>query len=167
MRSVQARALGSCLDWKATTSQVNTRSIGANTLRTQRAVATTRESWMSFLFLGGRRITYEEAAKMIRGAKQLKGRKTTLVDDSALRNTATVCSWAEMSSMVRGRLAAWMWSDQQSCREVYPLFFYPRLQWRYCRLFRFYRCLNLLRLKESHCNIKLARVTETRSAQSA
>ena len=40
----------------------------------------------------------------MRTTKWLKERKPTLVEDSALRNTVTVCSWAEMSSIVRGRL---------------------------------------------------------------
>lgn len=60
---------------------------------------------MSFLFLEGRRTTYEEATEVIRWTKQLQERKPTLVEDSALRSTVTVCSWAEMSSIVRGRLA--------------------------------------------------------------
>ena len=46
---------------------------------------------------------------MVRGTKQLEEQKPTLVEDNALRNTVTVCSWAEMSSIVRGRLAAGMW----------------------------------------------------------
>ena len=44
-------------------SHKHTEPIGANNARTQRAVATMQESWMSFLFLEGHRTTYEEAEK--------------------------------------------------------------------------------------------------------
>lgn len=60
---------------------------------------------MFYLFQEDRRTTYEGAERVVRWSKQLRIQKLTLVEDSALRNTVTVCSWAEMSSMVRGRLA--------------------------------------------------------------
>lgn len=50
---------------------------------------------------------------MIRGTKWSQEQAPTLVDDRALRSTVTVCSWAETSSIVRGRLAREVLSDQR------------------------------------------------------
>lgn len=62
---------------------------------------------MSFLYQVGRRTTYEVAVKQFQhGSKSGVESLSTLVDVSVLRRTATVCSCADTSSMVFGRLEA-------------------------------------------------------------
>lgn len=60
---------------------------------------------MSFLFLEDHRTTYGEATKAVKHSTDSIQYIHTFVEDSVFCNTATVCSWADTSSMVFGRLS--------------------------------------------------------------
>lgn len=101
-------------------------SVQSRVAQTQRAVVKAPEWWTSSRCQVGRRKACAGATKAESKDNSMRLRARTLVDVRVFRRTATVCSWAETSSMVFGLLHENEQETRQN-RAYNVLLLHPRL----------------------------------------